>query len=33
LHAFHLGFKHPTLGKPLIFQTEPPPEFIRYLPA
>jgi 23S rRNA pseudouridine1911/1915/1917 synthase len=32
LHAFHLGFKHPTQGNPLEFQTEPPPEFLRYLP-
>jgi 23S rRNA pseudouridine1911/1915/1917 synthase len=32
LHAFYLGFKHPAHGKPLVFQTGPPPEFIRYLP-
>jgi 23S rRNA pseudouridine1911/1915/1917 synthase len=32
LHAFHLGFKHPIQGNPLAFQTEPPPEFVRYLP-
>ncbi len=33
LHAFQLGFKHPVQGTPLVFQTEPPPEFNRYLPA
>jgi 23S rRNA-/tRNA-specific pseudouridylate synthase len=32
LHAFLLGFKHPVRGTPLVFQTEPPPEFVRYLP-
>jgi 23S rRNA pseudouridine1911/1915/1917 synthase len=32
LHAFYLGFKHPAKGNPLVFQTEPPPEFVRYLP-
>jgi len=32
LHAFQLGFRHPTMGTPLLFRTEPPPEFIRYLP-
>lgn len=32
LHAFHLGFLHPVRGIPLTFQTEPPPEFRRYLP-
>jgi 23S rRNA pseudouridine1911/1915/1917 synthase len=32
LHAFHLGFRHPVRGMPLAFQTEPPPEFRRYLP-
>jgi 23S rRNA pseudouridine1911/1915/1917 synthase len=32
LHAFHLGFKHPIRGVPLVFQTEPPPEFVKYLP-
>jgi 23S rRNA pseudouridine1911/1915/1917 synthase len=31
LHAFLLGFKHPIRGTPLVFQTEPPPEFLRYL--
>jgi 23S rRNA pseudouridine1911/1915/1917 synthase len=33
LHAFHLGFAHPVSGKPLLFQTDPPPEFRRYLPT
>jgi 23S rRNA pseudouridine1911/1915/1917 synthase len=33
LHAFHLGFAHPITGKLLTFQTDPPPEFRRYLPA
>ena len=33
LHAFHLGFVHPVRGEPLTFQTDPPPEFRRYLPA
>ncbi len=32
LHAFLLGFKHPIRGEPLLFQAEPPPEFIRFLP-
>ena len=32
LHAFHLGFVHPTRGTPLSFDTEPPPEFRRYIP-
>lgn len=32
LHAFHLGFTHPTLGTPVEFTTEPPPEFLPYLP-
>jgi 23S rRNA pseudouridine1911/1915/1917 synthase len=31
LHAFCLGFKHPTKKIPLLFQTEPPPEFRRYI--
>jgi len=31
LHAFHLGFRHPVTGKPMLFQTDPPPEFVRYL--
>jgi RluA family pseudouridine synthase len=32
LHAFLLGFKHPVRGTPLVFRTDPPPEFLRYLP-
>jgi 23S rRNA pseudouridine1911/1915/1917 synthase len=32
LHAFQLGFTHPVRGIPLLFRTEPPPEFVRYLP-
>lgn len=32
LHAFQLGFVHPTKRTPLQFRTEPPPEFLRYLP-
>ena len=31
LHAFRLGFIHPVTGKSMLFQTDPPPEFIRYL--
>jgi 23S rRNA pseudouridine1911/1915/1917 synthase len=31
LHAFCLGFNHPTQGNPLLFQTAPPLEFERYL--
>ena len=31
LHAFHLGFRHPVTGKPMLFQTPPPTEFFRYL--
>ena len=31
LHAFHLEFRHPVTGKIMLFQTEPPPEFINYL--
>jgi 23S rRNA pseudouridine1911/1915/1917 synthase len=31
LHAFQLGFSHPIKGVPLLFQTEPPPEFARYM--
>lgn len=33
LHAFQLGFRHPVTGKDLLFQTDPPPEFVRYLPG
>jgi 23S rRNA pseudouridine1911/1915/1917 synthase len=32
LHAFQLGFKHPVSGEALLFQTDPPPEFRRYIP-
>lgn len=32
LHAFLLGFRHPTRGTPLEFRTDPPPEFRRYIP-
>jgi 23S rRNA pseudouridine1911/1915/1917 synthase len=32
LHAFLLGFNHPVTGEPLVFKTDPPPEFRRYLP-
>ena len=32
LHAFQLGFVHPTKKTPVQFRTEPPPEFLRYLP-
>ena len=32
LHAFQLGFKHPVSGASLVFRTDPPPEFRRYLP-
>jgi 23S rRNA pseudouridine1911/1915/1917 synthase len=32
LHAFCLGFVHPTKRIPVLFKTEPPPEFVRYLP-
>jgi RluA family pseudouridine synthase len=31
LHAFQLGFAHPASGRPMLFQTDPPPEFLRYL--
>ena len=31
LHAFHLGFRHPVTGKQMLFQTDPPPAFVRYL--
>jgi 23S rRNA pseudouridine1911/1915/1917 synthase len=31
LHAFCLGFNHPTQAIPLLFQTAPPPEFRRYV--
>ncbi len=32
LHAFQLGFVHPTKGELISFRTEPPPEFRSYLP-
>jgi len=31
LHAFELGFRHPIEGNLMVFQTAPPPEFLRYL--
>lgn len=31
LHAFCLGFVHPVRGKPLLFTTDPPMEFLRYI--
>jgi 23S rRNA pseudouridine1911/1915/1917 synthase len=31
LHAFRLGFDHPVSGTPLLFETEPPQEFRRFL--
>jgi len=33
LHAFCLGFTHPTQGTSLHFKTDPPPEFRPYLPG
>jgi 23S rRNA pseudouridine1911/1915/1917 synthase len=33
LHAFRLGFLHPVSGTSLHFETDPPPEFRRYLPG
>jgi 23S rRNA pseudouridine1911/1915/1917 synthase len=33
LHAFCLGFVHPTQGTRLHFATEPPPEFRRFIPS
>ena len=32
LHAFHLGFVHPTRDVPVEFKAGPPPEFLPYLP-
>jgi 23S rRNA pseudouridine1911/1915/1917 synthase len=32
LHAFQLGFVHPMRGVPLLFETEMPAEFRRFLP-
>jgi 23S rRNA-/tRNA-specific pseudouridylate synthase len=31
LHAFRLGFAHPSRREPMLFETEPPPEFRPYL--
>jgi 23S rRNA pseudouridine1911/1915/1917 synthase len=31
LHAFRLGFTHPSRHEPVLFETEPPPEFLPYL--
>jgi len=31
LHAFRLGFMHPSRQEPMVFETEPPPEFRPYL--
>jgi 23S rRNA pseudouridine1911/1915/1917 synthase len=31
LHAFVLGFKHPAKGKRLVFKSDPPSEFRKYL--
>ncbi len=31
LHAFRLGFAHPSRRKPVMFETEPPTEFLPYL--
>jgi 23S rRNA pseudouridine1911/1915/1917 synthase len=31
LHAFRLGFMHPSRKKPMLFETDPPPEFRPYL--
>lgn len=31
LHAFRLGFTHPTSNLPVEFKTEPPPEFLPYV--
>jgi 23S rRNA pseudouridine1911/1915/1917 synthase len=33
LHAFTLGFQHPAKGKRLVFRSDPPPEFRKYLPG
>jgi 23S rRNA pseudouridine1911/1915/1917 synthase len=32
LHAFLLGFQHPTQGTSVLHKTAPPSEFVRYLP-
>lgn len=31
LHAFRLGFMHPSRQEPVLFETDPPPEFRPYL--
>ena len=31
LHAFRLSFRHPATGMPMLFQTDPPTGFVRYL--
>jgi 23S rRNA pseudouridine1911/1915/1917 synthase len=31
LHAFRLGFMHPSRQEPVLFETDPPPEFLPYL--
>jgi 23S rRNA pseudouridine1911/1915/1917 synthase len=31
LHAFRLGFTHPSRHEPVLFETEPPPQFLPYL--
>ncbi len=33
LHAYRLGFSHPTRGTPLLIETQAPPEFRKYLPV
>jgi len=32
LHAFQLGFRHPATKSALLYHTDPPPEFRRFLP-
>ncbi len=32
LHAFRLGFVHPTSGTPMLFEVDPPPEFRKCFP-
>ena len=31
LHAFRLGFVHPTTGQPMLFEAEPEPRFLQWL--
>ena len=33
LHAWKLGFKHPTTGEPLAFEASPPPDYVATLEA